>query len=118
MNDVVTYAKDLAERAGWTFAQAAGSTIVAAQLTSWHEVKSVAVAAAVAGGASVLSLVKGVLAGTRTGSASTVKAQAVSELVDAGEHVAESAIAKAEAIFPMPAPNTAVPAPTTPPATA
>lgn len=112
MTDVVTYAKDLAERAGWTFAQAAASTVTAAQLTSWHETKSVAVAACVAGGAAVLSLVKGVLAGTRTGSASTVKRQALTEVVDAGAHVLDAALAEAQAKFPMPAPDSAVPAPT------
>lgn len=100
--DVTAYAKDLAERAGWTFCQAAASTVTAAQLTSWHETKSVAVAACVAGGAAVLSLVKGVLAGTRTGTASTVKAQAVEQLEQAGAHVVDEALAEAQKTFPMP----------------
>lgn len=100
MTDVITYAKDLAERAGWTFVQAASSTFAAAQLGNFNELKSAAIAASVAGGASVLSLVKGVLAGTRTGSASTLKHQAVSAAEDAGVAALNDAIQKAASLFP------------------
>lgn len=71
MSDVKRYATDLAERAGWTFLQAAAPVFGAAQLSSWGEVEAAAVAAGVAGGAAVLSLAKGVLAGVRTGTASS-----------------------------------------------
>lgn len=71
MSDVKKFALDLAERAGWTFVQAAGPILVGAQLTNWAEAKTALVAAGLAGAAAVLALVKGVAAGVRTGTAST-----------------------------------------------
>ena len=57
------YAKDLAERAASTFVQAAVATVpVTVVGADWSTVKTVAVAAAVAGGAAALSLVKGLVA--------------------------------------------------------
>lgn len=57
------YAKDLAERAASTFVQAAVATIpVTVVGADWSTVKTVAVSAAVAGGAAALSLVKGLVA--------------------------------------------------------
>lgn len=73
MNEIERYARDLTERAAWTFLQAAGPVFGAAQLGDWSEVRAAAVAAGVAGGAAVLSLVKGVVSGTRTGTASASK---------------------------------------------
>jgi len=101
MTDVITYAKDLGERAGWTFVQGAASTFAVAQLSSFNELKSAAIAAGVAGGAAVLSLVKGVLAGTKTGTASTLKRQAVATAEDAGVSVLNSALADAAKIYPQ-----------------
>lgn len=71
MTGVRTYALDLAERAGWTFVQTAAASLAGAQVTNFSELKQVAIAAGIAGGAAVLSLLKGVLAGVRTGTAST-----------------------------------------------
>lgn len=68
--DIRAFALDLAERAGWTFLQAFGAYFGVAQYNSPAELKTAVVAASVAGGAAVLSLLKGVLAGTRTGTAS------------------------------------------------
>lgn len=102
MTDVIAYSKDLAERAGWTFVQAAASTFTVEQVGNFAEMKSAAVAAGVAGGAAVLSLVKGVLSGTRTGSASSLKRAAISEVESAGAHALDEALAKAQDIYPMP----------------
>lgn len=58
-----SYVKDLAERAGWTFTQAALAVVpISVVGADWSTVKTVGVAAAVAGGAAVLSLVKGLVA--------------------------------------------------------
>lgn len=74
--DIRAFALDLVERAGFTFGQAFVASFSVAQVGSSGEVKQAALAAAVAGGAAVLSLLKGVLAGIRTGTASAVKAAA------------------------------------------
>lgn len=71
MNRIETYALDLGERALSTFWQAAAPVFAGAQLTNWSELKAAAAASAVAGGAAVLSLIKGVMAGARTGTGST-----------------------------------------------
>jgi hypothetical protein len=76
VNTIRAFALDLAERAGSTFVQTFATTVVGSQLTSWAEVKQVAVAGALAGGSAVLSMVKGVVAGTRTGTASLSKVAA------------------------------------------
>ena len=102
MSNVVNFAKDLAERAGWTFVQAAAASAAVGQVTSLNEVKQAALSAAVAGGAAVLSLVKGVIAGTKTGTASSLKNQAVGEAEVAGKHVLDEALAEANKIYPMP----------------
>ncbi len=102
MSSVTNFAKDLAERAGWTFVQAAAASVAVGQVTSLNEVKQAALSAAVAGGAAVLSLVKGVIAGTKTGTASSLKNQAVSEAESAGAHVLNEALAEANKIYPMP----------------
>lgn len=75
MSDVTTFAKDLAERAAWTFVQAfAGVFAASASLASLGDVKAVSLAGLGAGVAAVASLVKGVGAGTVTGTASSLKA--------------------------------------------
>lgn len=72
MTDIKTFALDLAERAAWTFVQAfAGAVVGLSQVTSLDDVKSAALAGLGAGVAAVASLVKGVIAGLRTGSASS-----------------------------------------------
>ena len=58
-----SYVKDLAERVGWTFGQAFLATVpISVVGADWSTVKTVGVAAAVAGGAAVLSLIKGIAA--------------------------------------------------------
>ncbi len=52
---------DLAERAGWTFAQAFLGVFAAVNVTDMTAVKSAAIAGAAAGVAAVLSLVKNVV---------------------------------------------------------
>ena len=79
--DIRAFALDLAERAGFTFVQAFIASFGVAQASSAAEMKHAALAAAVAGGAAVLALVKGVLAGTRTGTASLSKAAATWSVV-------------------------------------
>lgn len=74
MTDVKTFARDLAERAGWTFLQSfVGVFAAASSFTSIGDVKVAAMAGLGAGVASVASLVKGVSAGTVTGTASSLK---------------------------------------------
>lgn len=102
VSDVVDFARDLAERAGWTFVQSAAPSFAAVQLTSWNELKAAAVAGSVAGAAAVLSLLKGVLAGTRTGSASTLKREAIATAKTSGVAVLEELLDQAERIAPLP----------------
>lgn len=102
MSSVTNFAKDLVERAGWTFVQAAGASVAVGQVTSLNEVKQAALSAAVAGGAAVLSLIKGVIAGTKTGTASSLKQEALVELDVAGKHALDEALAEAQRIYPMP----------------
>ncbi len=52
---------DLAERAAWTFVQSFFAMFAVANLTNLAEVKSAALAGAVAGVAAVLSLIKNVI---------------------------------------------------------
>lgn len=57
------YAKDLAERAGSTFVQAAVAAVpITVVGADWSTVKAVAATAAIAGGAAALSLIKGLVA--------------------------------------------------------
>jgi hypothetical protein len=58
---------DLVTRAAHAFWQGAAPVLVGAQFTSWGEAKSVAVAAACAGGSAVLSMLKGTLKGWLAG---------------------------------------------------
>lgn len=102
MSDVIAFAKDLAERAGWTFVQAAGASVAVGQVDNLGELKQVALSGAVAGGAAVLSLIKGVLSGTRTGTASSLKQAAIQEAEAAGAHALDEALAEANRIYPMP----------------
>lgn len=102
MSDVIAFAKDLAERAGWTFVQAAGASIAVGQVANMGELKQVALSGAAAGGAAVLSLIKGVIAGTKTGTASSLKQEALVELDVAGKHALDEALAEAQRIYPMP----------------
>lgn len=58
-----SYVKDLAERVSWTFGQAFMATVpISVVGADWSTVKTVGMAATVAGGAAVLSLVKGLIA--------------------------------------------------------
>lgn len=58
-----SYVKDLAERVWWTFAQAGLATVPLTVVgADWSTVKAVGVSASVAGGAAVLSLLKGLVA--------------------------------------------------------
>lgn len=52
---------DLTERAGWTFLQGALAAAPVGPVSDWGALRSVAVTMAVAGGAAVLSLAKGML---------------------------------------------------------
>lgn len=68
-------AKDLAERAGSAFVQAAvPSLILTLQAPSWGDAKAFGYAALVAGGTAVLSLAKGLAAQRLTGTASLSRA--------------------------------------------
>lgn len=113
MNDVKAFALDLAERAGMTFAQAFLGTFLAAQAGSTvnldlSEVKSLAAAGSIAGLSAVFSLLKGVLGGLRTGTASVSKvaatraAQAAADVEPAP--ATDAALAAAQVVSPMPEP--------------
>lgn len=115
--DIRAFAIDLGERAAATFGQSFISVMVGAQLTSWSEVKQVASAAALAGGAAVLALLKGVIGGVRTGTASvskTVAAAAQIEGATFGSIPVTSDVnlapAAATVVEPMPAAEPVAPA--------
>lgn len=85
-----TFALDLVERALWTFVQAFVGTLTAVSampidVTEW---KSLAGTALGAGVAAVVSLVKGVAAGVKLGSASTSKAVTAVTVETVGAHAA------------------------------
>lgn len=65
------FALDLAERALWTFVQTFVAVASATSIASGADLKTAVISAASAGGAAVLSLLKGALAGLKTGTAST-----------------------------------------------
>lgn len=72
-------AKDLAERAALTFAQAVIPILLLAfQATSWGDAKALGMSALAAGGAALLSLAKGLIAQRLTGTASLSREVSVS----------------------------------------
>ena len=73
MNPVLIFARDLTERCLWTFLQAFAGVFAVSNLSSFSELHVVSLAALGAGIAAVASLLKGVVAGTVTGTASTVR---------------------------------------------
>lgn len=88
------YLIDLVERAVWTFGQGFVSALVLAwggagldvqHVTDWSSWQKVGVAAVGGGVAAVLSLVKSVIAGFVTGSASTSKTVAATAVEQPGD---------------------------------
>ena len=70
---VLGFARDLAERAVWTFVQAFLGVFAVSNVSSVAELHALALAAVGAGIAAVASLVKGVAAGAVTGSPATLR---------------------------------------------
>jgi hypothetical protein len=73
MTNVRAFAVDLTERVLSTFLQAFIASFGVGEFRDVGEAKAAAIAAAVAGGAAVLSLLKGVVAGAATGTPAATK---------------------------------------------